>query len=127
MNQNSGLMLEREVLDVAIALGYEATMVSDTFRLPALGWVRGGNRLPDLVVKGKDRTAIVEIKTRPVMIYDIFQIDQMRENQDVGAIFCVPDSAFNRIRNSVREYAGELNVQLCPLSKVGEAMKSILD
>ena len=44
-----------------------------------------------------------------MLTYDIFQ-DQMRRGKVIGALICVADPAYGRIKNSVMDYAEELNV-----------------
>ena len=47
--------------------------------------------------------------------------------EDIGALICVTDDAFPRVRESSKEYAHDLDVRLCPLSEVGDALKELLD
>ena len=61
------------------------------------------------------------------MMYDVFLTNQAKEKDDFGAIICVSDADYLRIRDSSREYATDLNVRLCPLSEVGDALKELLD
>ena len=61
------------------------------------------------------------------MMYDVFLTHQARGKEDTGALICVSDADFPRIRGSSREYASDLNVRLCPLSEVGDALKELLD
>lgn len=118
---------EYAVIQVANDIGYEATVVPDTIPFRVFGWFRGRQFRPDLIVKHDDRTAIVVTKSRPVMMYDIFLTHQVRGVEDTGALICVSDAAYPRIKESSREYAKDLDVRLCPLSEVGEALKELLD
>ena len=118
---------EYEVIQAANDIGYEAAMVPDTVPFRIFGWFRGRQFRPDIVVKHNGRTAIVVIKSRPAMMYDVFLTHQARGKEDTGALICVSDAAYPRIRESSREYAKDLNVRLCPLSEVGDALKELLD
>ena len=66
------------------------------------------------------------VSSRPAMMYDVFLTNQAKGKDDVEALICVPDAAFPRIRGSSKEYADDLNVRLCPLSEVGDALKELL-
>ena len=118
---------EYEVIQAANAIGYEAAMTPDTVPFRIFGWFRGRQFRPDIIVKHDDRTAIVVIKSRPAMMYDIFLTHQARGGEDTGALICVTDDAFPRVRESSKEYAKDLNVRLCPLSEVGDTLKELLD
>lgn len=120
-------LVEDEVIRVASDIGYEATVVPAAVPFPLLGWFRGRQFRPDIVVKHDDRVAIVVLKSRPVVMYDILLAHQARNKEDTRALICISDTAYPQIKDSPREYAKDLNVRLCPLSEVGDALKELLD
>ena len=122
--------MERRVVEMASNLGYEATIepYSTPFRI--FGWFRGREFRPDVIVKRQDKFAVVVARSSPAIMYDVFLTDQMRRKlgtTETGALICVADSAFSRVRKSSREYASDLNVRLCPLSEVGDVLRELLE
>lgn len=119
-----------QVMRVASDFGYQATIEPDRPPFRIFGWFRGREFKPDVLVKHHNKSAIVVARSSPVIMYDVFLTNQLRQKlgkDDVGALICVPDAAFPRIRGSSREYAKDLNVRLCPLSEVGDVLKELLD
>ena len=116
-----------EVAKIAKGFGYEATIDHSTPEFRIFGWFRGRKFRPDIIVKHNNRSAVVVARSRPVMTYDVFLTNQLRNNKDTGALICVTDTFFRHIRGSSREYADELDVRLCPLSEVGDALKKLLE
>ena len=119
--------LVEQVKDIARDLGYGTTMDPQNSQIRVLDWFRGREFHPDLYLESRGRSAIVEVNTRPVLIYDIFQLNQMRHRKDIGALICVDDSAYGRIKESVKEYAEELDVSLCKASEVRNALMELFD
>ena len=78
-------------------------------------------------MRRNNKSAIVVVRSNPVIFYDIFLTNQLRERDGSEALICVSDSAFGRVRGSSFEYADELGVRLCPLSEVGDELKNLLD
>ena len=111
-------------------LGYKTTSEAESSRSSsrAFHWLRDRGFRPDIFVEGPRRGVIVETKIRPVMMYDVFQMYEARtrSGEDMGALICVPDSEFGRITESVKSYAEELGVYLCPVSEVSDAMSKLL-
>ncbi len=118
--------LVKQIRDTAQSLGYTATLEPRKSQIRVFGWFRGREFRPDIVLENQGRSAIVEVSTRPVMTYDVFQVDQMRDRKDIRALICAPDSAYRRIKEGVKEYASELDVRLCALSEVGDVLKELL-
>jgi signal recognition particle subunit SEC65 len=119
-----------QVVKVASNLGYEATIELDRPPFRVFGWFRGREFKHDVLVKNRNKSAIVVARSSPVIMYDVFLTNQIwckLGKEVVGALICVPDSAFPRIRGSSRDYAKDLSVRLCPLSEVGDALKELLD
>ena len=116
-----------QVLEIAQSYGYDATREQDNAPFRLFGWFRGRTFKPDIVVGNEDRSAIVVVKSRSVMIYDVFLAHQARPKSDVGALICVPDNLFSRIRESAKAYAEELDVHLCSLSNLKKELRTILE
>ncbi len=127
MVQASVDTIAKQIVETAQSCGYLATMDPDTPRFRFFGWFRGRKFRPDVRVTNGSRSAIVVARSGPVIFYDVFLIDQARNKKDTGALICVPDDAFLRIRESAREYAEELDVRLCKLSVVGKELRDLLD
>lgn len=126
-------VLENKVADqvakVASALGYETATEPERTPFRVFGWFRKPEFEPDIFVSHFDKSAIVVTRSSPAMMYEVFLTDQARRRlgtKDTGALICVTDDAFPRVRESSKEYANDLNVRLCPLSEVADALKEIL-
>lgn len=115
-----------DIVDIAQSLGYVATMEPEGEPFRLFGWFRGRQFRPDIRVKNGNRSVIIVVKSRPVMIYDVFLTDQVRGEKSTGAIICFPDVMSGGIRGSAREYAEELDVSLCPLSDAGQELQALL-
>ena len=118
--------VEHEVIQVAENIGYEAKIVPDAIPFRFFGWFRGRQFKPDIVVNHGGQSAIVVLKSRPAMMYDILLTHQARGKEDTGALICVSDSAYPQIKESSKEYAEDLNVRLCPVSEVGDVLRELL-
>ncbi len=84
--------------------------------------VRGPRYRPDILVENNGRFAIVEVKTRPVLLGGVMQARQYANYFNVGVILCVPDDIFSSIPKSVKEFADGERVSLCSLSEVESAL-----
>ena len=89
--------------------------------------VRGLKYRPDILVERGKKFAIVEVKTRPVLLGGIIQARQYADYFGAAVILCVPDDVFPEIPASVKTFAEEQGVRLCPLDKIGNALKNLLD
>lgn len=119
-----------EVAKVAEGFGYEAEIVYNTPESRLLEFFRGRKFRPDVIVRHNNRSVVVVARSRPAMMYDVFLTSRLRDKRgenDTRALFCVKDKFFSDIRGSSREYAGELNVRLCPLSEVGDVLQDLLE
>lgn len=124
--------LVNQVVKVANGLGpgYQATVEANSPPFRIFGWFRGREFQPDVIVKRLDKSAVVVARSSPAIMYDVFLTDQVRRKlgtRETGALICVADSAFPRVRKSSKEYANDLDVRLCPLSEVGGVLKELLD
>ena len=127
MSTVSDRKLVEQVRDIAQSLGYRATLEPRASQIRVFGWFRGREFRPDIYLERSGRSVIVEVSSRPVLTYDIFQVDQMRRGKVIGALICVADPAYGRIKNSVMDYAEELNVHLCKLSDARSALGDLLN
>lgn len=121
--------MEMRVVEAANDLGYEATVEPNSPPFRIFGWFRGREFKPDVVVRRQDKSAVVVARSSPAIMYDVFLTDQVRQKlgtNNAGALICVEDSAFSRVRKSSKEYAEDLNVRLCPLSEVGDVLRELL-
>jgi hypothetical protein len=89
--------------------------------------VRGLRFRPDILVERGKKIAIVEVKTRPVLLGGVIQARQYADYFGAAVILCVPDDVFPEIPRSVKEFAEEQGIRLCPLADVGNALKDLLD
>ena len=121
-----------QVLDAARETGYKVTL--EPTRIPnqkfwpdgLVSWVRGRKFRPDILVEHGKRMAIIETKSHPALLGSVIQAHQYGAHFDAASILCVPDDSFLLIPGSVREFAEQANVRLCPLSEVGDALKELL-
>ncbi len=120
------VILRTRYFQIAEDLGYEARKEPEPPPFRILGWFRGRNFRPDIVLKRHNRSAIVVVRSHPIMMYDVFLTYQIREREGTEALICVSDSVFDRIRGSAIEYADELGVHLCRLSEVEHALEKLL-
>ncbi len=76
--------------------------------------IRGPKYRPDILVEHDQKLAIVEVKTHPVLLGGVFQARQYSDYFEKAVVLCVPDDAWANIPKSVREFADEQSVRLCP-------------
>ena len=88
--------------------------------------VRGLKYRPDILVEHGKKFAIVEIKTRPVLLGGVIQARQYADYFDAAVILCVPNDVFPEIPASVKNFAGEQGIRLRPLAELGNALKDLL-
>ena len=119
--------IANKIVEIAQSLDYVATIEPEREPLRLFGWFRERQFRPDVRVQSGSRSAIVVVKSRPVMVYDVFLTDQVRGQKGTGALMCVPDALFPQIRESARQYAEELDVHLCPLSDAGQELQALLE
>jgi hypothetical protein len=114
-----------QILKSALSLGYEVTF--DPYKpAPIVRWFRGRNFRPDILVKNGSREVIVVAMSGLASFALVHFTHLERRKEDTGALICVSDNAFPRLPKSTWDYAGEVDVRLCPLSEVGDALKELL-
>ena len=116
----------QQIMDTATSLGYEA--IFDPYKPPpVVRWFRGRDFRPDVLVKNDGREVIV-VAVSGLVTFALVNFTHLeRKKEDAGALICVSDDAFPRLPQSTWDSAGDLNVRLCPLSEVGDALKELLD
>ena len=133
MTRISGIDFVPRVTEAIRTLGYDLTQ--EPSRIPnrrfwrddPVSLVRGLRYRPDILVERGGRFVIVEVKTRPVLLGGVIQARQYADYFDTTVIICVPDDTFPRIPESVRAFASDRRIGLCPLAKIGEALKDLLN
>ena len=133
MTQVSESSVTRQVANIALELGYRVTL--HPTRIPSkrpwtdglASFVRGRRYRPDMLIEHGNSFAIVEVKSRPVLLGRITQSKEYADHFGAAVVLCLPDDSFHRTPASVKEYAVGQKICLCPLSKVGEALKELLD
>ena len=121
-----------QVEDVIRELGYKLTR--EPSKVPnrklwqndPASLVRGLRYRPDILVERGKKFAIVEVKTRPVLLGGVIQARQYADYFDATVIICVPDNVSPEIPRSVKTFSEEQGIRLCPLGDVGDALKDLL-
>ena len=132
MEDHRGSTLTRQVSQMARNLGYETTMEpSRTIRGKLRRVRRGASQRenecqPDLLVEKLGKSVIVEIKAGPVLLGGVIQTKKCSDHFEVPAILCVPDESFGRIPRSVKDFAKQTKVHLCPISGFNDALKDAM-
>lgn len=116
-----------QIVEIAQSLNYVATIEPDREPFRLFGWFRERKFRPDIHVKNGSRSAIVAVKSRPVMVYDVLLADKARRREKHGALICVPDEILEKIRPSAWDYAKDLDVRLCSVSGAGQELQALLE
>lgn len=116
-----------QVAKIASDIGFEAIIESGGSSFRVFGWFQGRRFTPDITVQHGAQAVAVVVMQHTVLLYDVYLASQTRRKKDNCAILCVPDAEFRHVPESVQEYAAQMNVRLCPLSEVGDALKELLD
>ena len=88
---------------------------------------RAPEPMPDFLVSHGEKSAAVEVKAFTPLLGAVSQTREYADNWGAQAILCVPDSSFEQIPESVREYADRVSVRLCPVSQIGETLRDLLE
>ena len=117
--------LETLVAETAHSLGYDAQLVpGKQFVLPDS--YLGSKFQPDVLVGNGERKAIVVVMGGFIGLGLVNLTDRSRRETAAEALICVPDTGFSKLSKDTKSYASDLNVRLCPLSQVGDALKELL-
>ena len=114
-------------------LGYKVTL--EPSRIPnrrlwqddPVSLIRGPRYIPDILVESSGKFVVVEVKTRPVLLGSVMQARQYADYFGAAVILCVPNEVFPKIPMSVRRFADEQPIRLCPLAEIGSALTDLLD
>ena len=132
MTRISEINFVPRVAEAIRALGYN--LIQEPSRFPnrrfwredPASLVRGLKYRPDILVERGGKFVIVEVKTRPVLLGGVMQARQYADYFGVAVIVCVPDDMFPQIPGSVRGLADDRHIRLCPLAKIGDALRGLL-
>lgn len=132
MTQSYELSFIARVTEAIRALGYNLTR--EPTRIPNRGFwrddpaslVRGLRYRPDILVEREGSFVIVEIKTRPVLLGGIMQASRYAKYFGAAVIVCMPDDVFRKVPGSVRAFAADRRIRLCPLAEIGKALRELL-
>lgn len=114
-----------QIMKAAASLGYET--IFDPYKPPpVVRWFRGRDFRPDVLVKSGSREVVVVAMSGLVTFALVNFTHLERKKEDAGALICVSDDVFPSIPKSTWDSANELDVRLCPLSEVGDALKEML-
>ena len=121
------------VAEAIRALGYNLTQ--EPSRIPnrkfwrddPASLVRGLRYRPDILVQRGGKFVIVEVKTYPMLLGGVIQACQYADYFGATVIICVPDDVFPKVPGSVRAFANDRRIRLCPLAEIGDALKDILN
>ena len=96
---------------------------------PFLPWLKDnyGHLLPKLLVQHGDKSAVIEVKIAPPLLGAVAQSREYGDHFGAQPVICVPDTSFERIPESVKDFAGRVNVRLYPVSQIEDALKLLLE
>ena len=132
MNQTIASAFEEQVANVIKDLGYKVTPEPSSVPHRKLWWedpasmVRGLKYQPDFLVEHDGKFVIVETKSFPVLIAGVVQARRTGDYFGTNTVLCLPDKVFSQIPMSVREFADEQSVHICPLAEVDEVLMGLL-
>ena len=118
--------LETLVAETAHSLGYDAKLVPGKQFVLSDSYL-GSKFQPDVLIRNGDRKAIVVVMGGFIGLGLVNLTDRSRRETGAGALICVPDPGFSKLSKDTKSYANDLNVRLCPLSGVGDALKELLE
>lgn len=118
--------LDTMVAETAHNLGYDVKLAPGKQFVLSESYL-GSKFQPDVLVKNGDRKAIVVLMGGFIGLGLVNLTDRSRRETGAGALICVPDSGFSKLSKDTKSYAKDLDVRLCPLSGVGDALKELLD
>ena len=135
MNQPSGIEFESRVAEAIRQLNYDVTTepmemplqskwqdrISSWFMKPSHSFPH-----PDMFVALGKKVAVVEAKAHPVLLGSVIQTKHYADYFGASGIICVPDDAFPKIPDSVREWAEVNDIVLSPIGEIGDKLKMLL-
>ena len=81
---------------------------------------------PDLLVAHGDKVVLVEAKAYPILLGPVIQAKHYADYYGSPAIICVPDDAFRKIPDSVREWAEINEIVLSPIGEIADNLSMLL-
>lgn len=135
MNQTSGIEFERRVAEAIKRLNYNVTTEpmrrpkQSTWQDRISSWLKKPSHSlpgPDMFVALGEKVALVEVKAHPVLLGSVIQTKHYADYFGAPAIICVPDDAFQKIPDSVREWAEANDIVLSPIGEIGNKLKMLL-
>ena len=124
--------LVQQIAADIVELGFNVTVGPSTvpkqrmWRFDPLSLWRGIKYRPDLIVDDGENFAVVEIKARPFLFAGVVQARNYAGYFGAPVILCVPDEILPDIPLSVMKFAGEENIQVCPVSNLPSALSTQL-
>lgn len=134
MNQTSGIEFECRVAEAIKELNYKVTTEPMRRSQPSKWQERISSWLtkpshslpgPDMVVALGEKIVVVEAKSYPVLLGSVIQTKHYADYFGASAIICVPDDAFQKIPESVREWAEANDIVLSPIGEIGNKLKML--
>ena len=135
MNQTSGIEFESRVAEAIKQLNYDVTAKpmempqQSTWQDRISSWLMKPSHSlprPDMLVALGEKVAVVEAKAYPVLLGSVIQTKHYADYFGAAAIICVPDDAFQKIPDSVREWAEANDIVLSPIGEIGDKLKMLL-
>ena len=135
MTQTTGIEFERRVAEAIKRLNYKVTTEPsqrpehNTWQGRISSWLMkpsDSQPRPDMLVAHGDKVALVEAKAYPVLLGPVIQARHYADYFEIPAIVCVPDDAFLKIPDSVREWAEANDIVLSPIGEIGDKLRMLL-
>ena len=135
MTQTTGIEFERRVAETIKKLDFKVTTAplqeqeDNSWKGRISSWLMEPSYSlpqPDMMVKFGEKSALVEAKAYPVLLGPVIQAKHFADYFEVPAIICVPDDAYQKIPNSVQEWAEVNGIVLSSIGEIGEKLKMVL-
>lgn len=135
MTTTTDLEFRRLVVEVIERLDYEVMIEPmrktehRTWRARIASWLTEPSYSlpsPDMLVAHGDRKVVVEAKGYPVLLGALIQAGHYADYFECPAIICVPDDAFPRIPDSVREFAEINGIVVTPVGEICDTLRRLL-
>ena len=135
MNKTGGIEFERRVAEAIKQLNYYVTTEpmgrpkQSTWQDRISSWLMKPSHPlpgPDMFVVLGEKAALIEAKAYPVLLGSVIQTKHYADYFGTSAIICVPDDAFQKIPESVREWAEANDIVLSSIGEIGDKLKMLL-
>ena len=126
------LEFETRVKQEVSSLGYR--VISDPTRIPGgKSWLQSlapfineHQIQPDFLVENDGDFVVVEAKVRPLLLGAISQAMQYSRRARVTVVICVPNEVYDHTPGSVKHYAQDTRVYLCPLRQLRDVLQQLI-